>query len=453
MQINNSEDFIDKLVSIKPTDRQKQWQELEYYNFIHYGINAFTKNEWGTGTESPSLFNPTNLNTDQWCDVLKKSGSKGVILTAKHHDGFCLFQSNFTDYSIKKSPYKDGKGDILKELSLSCKKFDLKLGVYLSPWDRNHPSYGTEEYNNFFCNQLTELLTNYGELFAVWFDGACGEGANGKKQIYDFPRYYALIRKYQPNAVITVCGPDVRWIGNEGGIQRKSEFSVVDKRMAEVEYTASLSQQVDGQNLEKALSSNDEDLGSRTILSKVKDLIWYPAEMNVSITKNGWFWSKRKELFKTRSVYNLFEIYLNSVGHNSSLLLNIPVNDKGLIPKKFENRLTKWKTKIDNAFTNPIDIQVAPPLEQGNQYIYDIIMPFATVSSMILKEDLDFSQRIENFKIQYSSVDGIWQTLYTGTTVGYKQICIFRPVNVRALKLIITACRKKPMLKSLEVFR
>lgn len=453
MLINNDVDVVEKLIAVKPSDIQKEWQKMEYYNFIHFGMNTFMGNEWGLGTDSPNNFDPTQLNTDQWCEVFKKSGSKGIILTAKHHDGFCLFPSAYTDYSIKNSPYKDGKGDIVKELAASCKKYDIKMGLYLSPWDRHEPTYGTEAYNDFFCNQLTELTTNYGELFCLWFDGACGEGSNGKKQIYDFPRYYDLIRKNQPNAVITICGPDVRWIGNEGGKQRASEYSVVSKGMSDANYIAKLSQQVDGQNLEKIPTCECADLGSRDVLKNAKELIWYPAEMDVSITKKGWFWTAGKEFFFTRSVDDLFNIYVKSVGHNAALLLNVPVNKDGIVPKKFEKRLIKLKRKVDNAFTNPIELSVSPLVEQGSQFIYELTSPFATVSSMILKEDLNFSQRIESFEIKYSMVEGVWMNLYSGTTVGYKQICQFKPVNVSKLKLIITSCRNKPMLESIEIFR
>ena len=192
------EDLVKKLVSITPTKRQLQWHKLEFYSFIHFGINTFYDREWGDGKESPQMFNPTDLDTDQWVQCLKNAGIKAVILTCKHHDGFCLWPSKYTEHSIKNSPYKNGNGDIVKELSQSCKKYGLKFGVYLSPWDMNNKTYGYgEEYNQYFKNQLTELLTQYGEIFSVWFDGACGEGANGKKQQYDWQGYYDLIRKLQ----------------------------------------------------------------------------------------------------------------------------------------------------------------------------------------------------------------------------------------------------------------
>ncbi|MBR5497714.1 MAG: alpha-L-fucosidase [Clostridia bacterium] len=250
---------VKRYLSVRPSPRQLAWNEMKYYNFIHFGVNTFTNREWGDGTEDESIFNPTALDTDQWCRVLKDSGSKGIIFTAKHHDGFCLFDSAYTDHSVMKSPY--GK-DIVKELSESCKKYGLKLGLYLSPWDRHEKKYGTDEYNDFFINQLTEICTKYGELFCLWFDGACGEGANGKKQVYDWDRYYSVIRELQPNAVITICGPDVRWIGNEGGRVRDAEWSVIPWTDSTLDEIADSSQKTESMGVTD-FDRKDKDLGSR----------------------------------------------------------------------------------------------------------------------------------------------------------------------------------------------
>lgn len=215
----------ERLVQIKPFERQLAHQVLEFYAFVHFSVNTFTDKEWGEGTENPMIFNPQKLDTRQWVRAVKSAGMKGVILTCKHHDGFCLWPTKFTDYSVAKSPYKNGNGDIVKEVSKACKEYSLKFGVYLSPWNRNNPLYGQgKSYDDFFVNQLTELLTSYGEIFSVWFDGACGEGPNGKKQVYDFERYYSVIRELQPKACISVCGPDVRWCGNEAGHCRKADL-------------------------------------------------------------------------------------------------------------------------------------------------------------------------------------------------------------------------------------
>ncbi len=204
--------LVERLVEVVPSKRQLDWHELEFYSFIHFGMNTFCDREWGQGDEEPARFNPTELDTDQWIKSLKEAGIRAAILTCKHHDGFCLWPSKYTEYSVKNSPYKEGKGDIVREVAKSCKKYSIKFGVYLSPWDRHDKRYGNSAaYNEYFINQLTELLTEYGEVFSVWLDGACGEGANGRKQVYDWESYYRLIRKLQPHAVITICGPDVRW--------------------------------------------------------------------------------------------------------------------------------------------------------------------------------------------------------------------------------------------------
>ncbi|MEG1147661.1 MAG: alpha-L-fucosidase [Niameybacter sp.] len=222
------EQIVEKVVKVQPAKRQIEWQALEFTAFIHFGINTYTDREWGDGTESPTLFNPVEFNAKQWVRAMKAAHMKGVILTCKHHDGFCLWPSKYTEHSVKNSPWKNGHGDVVKEVSDACREFDMKFGIYLSPWDRHEESYGdSDRYNTYYRNQLTELLTQYGEIFEVWLDGACAEGSNGKKQIYDWRSYYALVRKLQPQATITGMGPDARWCGNESGIGRTNEWSVV----------------------------------------------------------------------------------------------------------------------------------------------------------------------------------------------------------------------------------
>lgn len=243
-------DEVNRLIAVKPSKNQLAFSDMEYYSFIHYGMNTFTGNEWGDGTDDPSVFNPETVDTDQWARVLKESGSKGIIFTAKHHDGFCLWQTAYTDYSIKNSPYMDGKGDIVKQVAESCKKYGLKFGIYLSPWDRNSKDYGTDAYNDYYINQLTELCTNYGDIFCFWLDGAKGDDVEDFN--YDFNRYFEVIHKLQPNAVISICGEDVRWIGNEAGTTRQSEWSVVSKG----------NESLDGSKIE-AIDSTAEDLGSQ----------------------------------------------------------------------------------------------------------------------------------------------------------------------------------------------
>ena len=324
-----SDDETERLNSVLPSERQLEFMKMEYYNFVHFGINTFYGREWGDGKEDISRFCPARLDTDQWCSVLKSTGSKGVIITAKHHDGFCLFDTAYTKHNVMNTPF--GK-DIVRLLSESCKKYDMKLGIYLSPWDRHESTYGTEEYNDYFVGQLRELCTNYGELFCLWFDGACGEGANGKKQVYDWDRYYAVIRELQPKAVISVCGPDVRWIGNEGGRVRKSEWSVIPCGNASNDKIMNASQQTEAQAKELAVTTDrDEDLGSRELLSKYRDLVFKPAEADVSINL-GWFYHPDiYYLFKkNRTAKDLAEIYFNSVGGNASMfrLINTDLSVK-----------------------------------------------------------------------------------------------------------------------------
>ena len=254
------EEQVRYAASITPSPRQLAWQQLEFYAFTHFGMNTFTNREWGDGTEDPALFNPDALDADQWVAAVKSAGMKALILTCKHHDGFCLWPSAYTEHSVKNSPWKNGQGDVVREVSDACRRGGIKFGVYLSPWDRHDARYGQgKPYDDYFVSQLTELATNYGDIFCFWFDGACGEGKNGKKQIYDWERYYAVLRKLQPNAVLNVCGPDVRWCGNEAGHCRKAEWSVVPAELRDAERTASKSQQADDGEFSRKIDFQDED--------------------------------------------------------------------------------------------------------------------------------------------------------------------------------------------------
>ena len=330
--MKKNDDYIKRAAAVVPSERQLKWHELEFYAFIHFGMNTFTNSEWGNGNDDPVLFNPEKLNANQWAAAVRAAGMKAIILTCKHHDGFCLWPSEYTDYSVKKSKWKDGQGDVVRECAEACKKFGLKFGVYLSPWDRHDPRYGEgEAYNKYFKNQLRELLTNYGDIFCVWFDGACGEGKNGRKQEYDWQGYYDLIRECQPEAVISVTGPDVRWCGNEAGVCRKSEWNVVPYYYSNQELIAAASQQT-AEKPPKRISATTLDLGSRKAIKNVSKLIWYPAEVDVSIRK-GWFYHLNED-YEVKPLSKLMEIYYNSVGANASLLLNIPPNKDGLFAQR-----------------------------------------------------------------------------------------------------------------------
>jgi alpha-L-fucosidase len=442
--INNAK-FLSRVTAVVPEQRQIDFQNLGYYNFIHFGLNTFTKKEWGSGKVNPKVFTLTDIDTDKWAKQLKSTGSTGIILTAKHHDGFCLFPSKYTDYTISATGYRNGNGDLVKQLADSCKKFDLKFGIYLSPWDRHESTYGTEAYNDFFCNQLTELCTNYGELFCFWFDGACGEGENGKKQNYDWSRYFEIIRRLQPNAVITNCGPDVRWIGNEFGKPRKSEFSVVPKNLQDNLKIAQMSQQKEGATVMlKAPSFTDKSLGEREQLLN-EELCWYPAEMNIPVTYFGWFWRPIFEIFFTRSVRNLENCYYNSVGANATLLVNVPPNDNGELPEKFIKILVKARKRIESRFSDKAEI--VNITQNKNDFVIKIKPQ--TVKTVVLSEDITKSQRIEDFSIIASG-----KTVYSGTAVGFKKICILKkPVkNCKEIIIQINNCRLQPYIKNICIY-
>lgn len=441
----NSVDFLNRITSVVPEKRQIEFQNLEYYNFIHFGLNTFTKKEWGSGKVSPDSFKLTDIDTDKWAEQLKSTGSKGIILTAKHHDGFCLFPSKYTDYTIAATKYRNGSGDLVKQLADSCKKYGLKFGIYLSPWDRHEETYGTDKYNDFFCNQLTELCINYGEIFCFWFDGACGEGENGKKQNYDWNRYFEIIRRLQPDAVITNCGPDVRWIGNEFGKPRKSEFSVVPKKLQDNLKIAEMSQQKEGATVMlKAPSFTDKSLGEREQLVG-EELCWYPAEMNIPVTYFGWFWRPLFEIFFTRSVHNLEKCYYNSAGANATLLVNVPPNDKGELPEKFINRLVKIRKRIERRFISKAEIL---NIEYQENNIRITIKP-QTVKTIVISEDITKSQRIEEFSILANG-----KTVYNGTAVGFKKICMLKkPLkNCSEINLVIQKCRKEPLIYNVNLY-
>ncbi|MCL1787361.1 MAG: alpha-L-fucosidase [Defluviitaleaceae bacterium] len=451
-------DFVEKLIAIRPSQVQLDWQDLGFTAFLHYGINTFTNREWGDGKEDPAAYNPTNLDTDQWCQALKSAGVNACIITAKHHDGFCLFDTAYTNHGVMHSPKPV---DVVASLAKSCKKYGLKMGVYLSPWDRNHPDYGSgKAYDDYFCNQLEELTTKYGDLYSLWFDGACGEGPNGKKQVYDWDRYYALIRKNQPGAAITVCGPDVRWIGNEGGHTRPSEWSVVPLRLRDQEGIAQHSQQADDEAFRlQPITSMDEDLGSRKFLAKELaaggDLCWYPAEVDVSI-RPGWFYHTAED-DKVRSVENLLDIYEKSVGGNAVLLLNIPPDTNGQISPADTARLQELgdrirgiygKNLLADATTNAPEEPWIRFAEETPEIDIALIAP-VTLTHVVLREDVRESQRVEAFTVS-AEVNGQWQTVYTGTTIGFKKICRFAPTTAAYWKINITQSRSTPILGVVE---
>ncbi|MBQ7861161.1 MAG: alpha-L-fucosidase [Clostridia bacterium] len=461
-----------RLISVVPDERQLDFLKLEYYNFIHFGINTFYKREWGDGKEDISRFNPEELDTDQWCAVLKETGSKGIIITAKHHDGFCLFDTKHTDHNVMNTPF--GK-DIVKMLSESCKKYDLKLGIYLSPWDRHEESYGTDAYNDYFTAQLTELCSNYGELFALWFDGACGEGKNGKKQVYDWDRYYSVIRELQPKAVIAICGPDVRWIGNEAGKVRESEWSVIpSEKDANAKVMDNSQQKASEAKKLATVSETDADLGSRAVVKDFDSLVFKPAEADVSVNY-GWFYNDKKfrHASKMRKAEELADIYFGTVGSNASLLMNVPPNRKGLIDQRNVEQLKAFTALIKAPFENEEKLfasnlisdghKLAPEalFEDGEGYMFldgekGVHLVFEGVlnlTAITMRENLAFSQRVEAFEIYASKGKGFTK-VYEGTVIGSKKIVLFKkPIKASEILIVPTESRGNPVLKDIRIFK
>ena len=462
----------ERLAAVVPHERQVRFQQLEFYAFIHFTVNTFTDKEWGDGTESPQIFNPEKLDAEQWVTAVKSAGMKGLILTCKHHDGFCLWPSKQTKHTVRYSPWKNGGGDVVREVSEACKKHGIKFGVYLSPWDRNCELYGQgKAYDDFFVGQLTELLTDYGEVFSVWFDGACGEGPNGKKQYYDWERYYSVIRKLQPGACISVCGPDIRWCGNEAGHTRTAEWSVVPLRARDSEIISEKSQHEDNEEFRmRKVDARDADLGSRAILENERELIWYPAEVNTSI-RPGWFWHEN-ENDKVRSLEELVHIYNNSVGGNATFLLNVPPTPDGLLHENDVNRLGELGEYIEKAFrTNLLD-SAEFTADNGNieavrQDGYDeyFIVPKGnttaeitaewaspvTVGNIVMKENILLGQRVESFTVE-AKTDGEYTEVWKGTVIGYKRIVPLKNITAKAIRIRITDSRTEPALAFLGIY-
>ncbi len=464
-------DIIRKAAHIVPSPRQLRWQELELTAFFHFGINTFTDREWGDGKEDLSVFNPSRLDARQWVRVAKEAGIRQVILTAKHHDGFCLWPSQFTEHTIKNTPYKNGRGDIVREVSDACKEYGLGFGVYLSPWDRHSPFYGdSAKYNDLFLHWLTELLTNYGKVDEVWFDGANGEGPNGKKQVYDFEAWYRLIRRLQPAAVIAIMGPDVRWVGTETGVGRLTEWSVLPINARTQENIAAGSQQDQGFAPLGDLMA--EDLGSRAALMSARGLIWYPAETDVSI-RPGWFYHATED-DKVKTPAQLTDIYFSSVGRNSLLLLNIPPDKDGLISQADIHSLQGWRKELDASFgvnlAKDATVRCAngrdpAALLDGNPATYWTTVGDDTTATidfdwsgaktfdvLSLQEAIRIGQRVEKFVLEYFD-RGVWKEITTGTTIGYKRLIRLPPVTAHAVRLRILSSRLNPTIAAFGLYK
>ncbi|TYB56048.1 alpha-L-fucosidase [Nonomuraea sp. PA05] len=422
---------------------------MEFYGFIHFGMNTMTNREWGPGHDDPALFDPASLDADQWVRALKAAGMTGVILTCKHHDGFCLWPSDVTSYTVAASPWRGGQGDVVAEVARAARRHGLKFGVYLSPWDRTEASYGSGTgYDDFYVAQLTELLTRYGPIFSVWLDGANGEGPNGKRQTYDWERYYAVVRELQPDAVISVCGPDVRWCGNEAGDTRPDEWSVVPRALQDAERVADRSQQADdGDFARQAIRSDERDLGSRAALAGHEDdLVWYPAEVNTSI-RPGWFHHPAED-GAVRPVEELFTIYLRSVGGNACFLLNVPPARDGLLADADVAVLEGLGRRISDFRGRRLEAAVE--VADGSRVTLELGRS-CLVEAVCVGEDIAQGQRVERVVVRGRLGDGRWVTLGEAHAVGYRRILTFAPVEVDAVVVEVPEARDTPVIADVAV--
>lgn len=418
-----------------PSFGQLAWQRRELEIMLHFGPNTFTGQEWGSGREGSSEFRPARVDCEQWCSIAKSAGARGVVFTAKHHDGFCLWPSAFTDHSVRRAPWKDGKGDVVRELAEACRRSGLKLGLYLSPADRHEPTFGTPAYNEFYLNQLRELLTQYGEISEVWMDGAFPDG---KAETLDFPSFYKLIRELQPNAVIVSKGPDVRWAGNEMGVAREAEWSVLPIPVPSLEHTWP--------------DLLGKDLGSREKLKDAKYLHWYPAVANRPLN-HDWFWDTRSQQ-TVRTLGELKQDYANTVGRNAGFLLNICPNRDGIIPQPDAFRLRQFGDWLLRSFTtNRIEGAKATVQTNGSGgWAVSYAFPSPVIgNTVVLGEDITQSQRVEKFTVEGLN-GGKWRSLGTGLTIGWKRILKFRPQVVEALRVQVTESRAIPVMRTAEVY-
>lgn len=462
-----SEIIAPSIVGPTPTESQLAWHEMETNAFVHFTTNTFTGKEWGFGDESPEIFNPPAFDAGQWISALKNAGFKGVILTCKHHDGFCLWPSQYTKHSVKNSPFKNGQGDIVKAVSDACKAEGLKFGIYLSPWDRNRADYGSPAYVQYYRNQLKELFTAYGPVFEMWFDGANGGdgfygGTRETRKIngatyYDWPATLDIVREIEPNIIFfSDAGPGVRWVGNEKGLAGETNWNTISPDTLFAGKPA----------IEKLLNEGNEN-----------GTAWIPAEVDVSI-RPGWFYHAEEDsLVKTPE--RLFEIYLTSVGRGSTLLLNVPPDKRGLINEKDLQALKGWKDLIDKEFRTNFALNAKTQATSyrgkfdtfsdrnttdGNKETYwttddDVTTGTVTVQFdqphpikyAILQEYIKLGQRIRSFTVE-AWIENTWKTVANGTTVGYKRILKLEPGETNKLRINITGSKACPLISNIEVY-
>jgi alpha-L-fucosidase len=437
-----------------PGKSQLAWHDMEYYMFVHFGPNTFTDKEWGDGNEAVQIFNPTAMDCKQWAEVAKAAGARGIIITAKHHDGFCLWPSKYSNHTVRESKWKDGKGDVLKELSDACRAAGLKFGVYLSPWDRNHPDYGTDKYNDVFVNMLKEILTSYGPIWELWWDGANGEGPTGKKQVYDWKRYESVVRQLSPNTVVfSDIGPDIRWVGNENGIAGITNWNYLN---------------TDG--FKRGLGAPPTDTLQQ---GNVNGQYWIPAECDVSI-RPGWFYHAAEDQ-KVKTGEQLFSLYLKSVGRGANLLLNVPPDTRGLISDYDIASLKQFKKLRDENFADNLLKQAntywefenksqpdtlrlrgfdnAPSAYGINVTNFNVILQQRTeINCIVLREAIHLGQTIRKFRIVCYDDRKIVKEI-NGTTVGRKRIITFPTTKMTSFKVFLDDVWGNDNISGVAAFR
>ncbi len=412
-----------------PTKEHLAWHEKEFYLFIHFGPNTFTDKEWGDGKEDPTTFAPTQLDCNQWVRVAKLAGAKGIILTAKHHDGFSLWPSKYSAHTVRESKWLEGKGDVVRMLSDACKKGGLEMGVYISPWDRNHPDYGTPKYNDIYIATMKELLTGYGKFFELWWDGANGEGPNGKKQEYTFRRFEDSAFAYQPHLMIfSDIGPSIRWCGNERGIIGNTNWNLLD--------TA---------GFYRGYGGPPEDTLNQ---GNVNGKLWIPAEADVSI-RPGWFYHA-KEDNKVKSPNTLFNLFLKSVGNGGNLLLNVPPDRRGLFHEADSASLVSFAALREKAFKTNLFTGLKPVVKTtaGLPTLTYTFKKATKLNSVVLQELIEHGQRVKTFTIEAKeSTTGNFVKIFDGTTIGRKKIATFDPITTSSIKITITDAKAEVLLK------
>ena len=420
----------------RPTPAQLAWQRDELAMFVHFGINTFTDREWGDGTDPPAVFAPASLDARQWARAARAAGFRAMILTAKHHDGFCLWPSRTTAYTVAASPWRNGSGDVVREFVDACRAESLRPGLYLSPWDRNHPSFGdSAQYNDVYIGQLTELLTSYGPLAEVWFDGANGEGPDGRRQKYDWPRIFGTVRNLQPDAVIfSDAGPDVRWCGNEDGTAGEPCWSMVHPGIVPEPGVFS-------DEIREHLQHGAPD-----------GTVWRPAEADTSI-RRGWFHHAAED-DSVRSVDDLVNLYFTSVGRNSKLLLNVPPTRGGLLHETDIARLAAFRRRLDARFETDLAAGAKRAWRRTGSNAAELILEFdrpVRIDCARIAEDIEAGQRVAEYALLGS--DGIaWEALSRGTTIGHAKLDRFRAETVTAVRLVITDAVEEPLPVRLSLF-